>query len=91
MVSTQAAQWMPGTAMVASTRVFAVAGNALYSLWGDVPRHSRRPPKEFSSTALTESAMAIIAQEGWTRPVVASGTPTPLKKNASHRFCTVLR
>ena len=43
-----------------------------------------RPPNEFSSTVETLSAIAIMAQDGWTRPVVASGTPIPLKKKARH-------
>ncbi len=38
-----------------------------------------RPPKEFANTAVTLRAMAIMAQEGCTSPVVASGTPdTPV-------------
>jgi hypothetical protein len=40
---------------------------------------------------VTLAAMAIIAQTGWTSPVVASGTPTALKAKAKTRFWTVLR
>ncbi len=49
------------------------------------------PAKESRRTVVTLAAIAIIAQTGWTQPVVASGTPMPLKQNASARFCTVLR
>ncbi len=50
-----------------------------------------RPPKELASPKLTLRAIAIMAQEGCTSPVVASGTPTSLKKNASDKVWTVFR
>jgi len=52
---------------------------------------SGRPHREFTKIDVTESAIATIAHTGYTRPVVARGTPMPLKRKASTTFCLVLR
>ncbi len=51
----------------------------------------RRAPNELRSTVETELIIATIAQTGCTNPVMAAGTPMPLKRKAIARFCFVLR
>ena len=49
-----------------------------------------RPHSELMKIAVALTAIATIAQTGWTSPVAASGMPTPLKQKASATFCTIL-
>jgi hypothetical protein len=41
------------------------------------------PHRELQKIALTVTAIATIAQTGWTNPVAASGMPMPLKAKAT--------
>jgi hypothetical protein len=50
-----------------------------------------RPHSELQKIAVTLTAIATIAQTGWTSPVAASGMPMPLRQKASSTFCTILR
>src|SRR3990172_1205719 len=65
------------------------------ALWWPLPAKCSQPVQTslveaqntLASTAVTEVIMATIAQTEETSPVVAAGTPIPLRLNANPRFC----
>lgn len=53
---------------------------------GDTPTERSRPAALVVRTTETDNTVAIIANIGWTSPVVTAATPIPLNEKAATRF-----